>query len=40
MALLVIRDDGDEGEGCSGSRSPAAGLVLAAWGRFRVSYAI
>jgi len=44
--LLVNRDEGDtRGEGCSGgdskgSRSPAGGLVLAAWGRFRVSYGL
>jgi len=43
--LPVNRDEGDEGEGCSGgdskgSRSPAGGLVLAAWGRFRVSYGL
>jgi hypothetical protein len=45
LLLLVNRDGGDEGERCSGgkgkdSRSPAAGLVLGACERFRVSYGI
>lgn len=45
LLLLVNRDEGDEGESWSGGEGkgsvfPAAGLGLAAWGRFRISCGI